>query len=94
MNRDRFEVIGHMARDILAISISIVVSESIFSTGGHVDYTDYTFIMNVIKLMEILNYITNLFVTNNRLELQNHFGHFFLFFFTIISNLEEAKKVE
>ncbi|KAA0038068.1 transposase [Cucumis melo var. makuwa] len=36
MNTDRFEVLGHMARDIFAISVSTVASESDFSTGGHV----------------------------------------------------------
>uniref|UniRef100_A0A9I9EHJ1 HAT C-terminal dimerisation domain-containing protein n=1 Tax=Cucumis melo TaxID=3656 RepID=A0A9I9EHJ1_CUCME len=36
MNSDRFEVLGHMARDILAISVSTVASESAFSTGGRV----------------------------------------------------------
>ncbi|KAA0063701.1 transposase [Cucumis melo var. makuwa] len=36
MNSDRFEVLGHMARDILAIPVSTVVSESAFSTGGRV----------------------------------------------------------
>uniref|UniRef100_A0A9I9EK40 HAT C-terminal dimerisation domain-containing protein n=1 Tax=Cucumis melo TaxID=3656 RepID=A0A9I9EK40_CUCME len=36
MNSDRFEVLGQMARDILAIPVSIVVSESTFSTGGRV----------------------------------------------------------
>ncbi|KAL0545746.1 hypothetical protein IC582_015638 [Cucumis melo] len=36
MNSDRFEVLGHMARDILAILVSTVASESAFSTGGRV----------------------------------------------------------
>ncbi|KAL0537694.1 hypothetical protein IC582_026679 [Cucumis melo] len=36
MNSDRFEVLGQMARDILAIPVSTVASESAFSTGGHV----------------------------------------------------------
>uniref|UniRef100_A0A9I9E5H5 Transposase n=1 Tax=Cucumis melo TaxID=3656 RepID=A0A9I9E5H5_CUCME len=36
MNSDQFEVLGHMARDILAIPVSTVASESAFSTGGHV----------------------------------------------------------
>uniref|UniRef100_A0A9I9EAA5 HAT C-terminal dimerisation domain-containing protein n=1 Tax=Cucumis melo TaxID=3656 RepID=A0A9I9EAA5_CUCME len=36
MNSDRFEVLGHMARDILAIPVSTVASESAFSTGGRV----------------------------------------------------------
>ncbi|KAL0546139.1 hypothetical protein IC582_016045 [Cucumis melo] len=36
MNSDRFEVLGHMARDILAIPVSTVESESAFSTGGRV----------------------------------------------------------
>uniref|UniRef100_A0A9I9E5P5 HAT C-terminal dimerisation domain-containing protein n=1 Tax=Cucumis melo TaxID=3656 RepID=A0A9I9E5P5_CUCME len=36
MNSDRFEVLGHMARDILAIPVSTVVSESAFSTGRRV----------------------------------------------------------
>ncbi|KAA0046010.1 transposase [Cucumis melo var. makuwa] len=40
MNSDRFEVIGHMARDILAIPISIVVSESAFNTGGTAQTVD------------------------------------------------------
>ncbi|KAA0057608.1 transposase [Cucumis melo var. makuwa] len=36
MNSDRFEVLGQMARDILAIPVSTVASESAFSTGGRV----------------------------------------------------------
>ncbi|TYK27859.1 zinc finger BED domain-containing protein RICESLEEPER 3-like [Cucumis melo var. makuwa] len=36
MNSDRFEVLGHMARDILAILVSTVASESAFSTRGRV----------------------------------------------------------
>ncbi|KAA0036689.1 zinc finger BED domain-containing protein RICESLEEPER 3-like [Cucumis melo var. makuwa] len=36
MNSDRFEVLGHMARDILAIPVYTVASESAFSTGGRV----------------------------------------------------------
>ncbi|TYK14635.1 transposase [Cucumis melo var. makuwa] len=36
MNIDRFEVLGHMARDILTIPVSTVAPESAFSTGGHV----------------------------------------------------------
>ncbi|KAA0055026.1 zinc finger BED domain-containing protein RICESLEEPER 2-like [Cucumis melo var. makuwa] len=36
MNNDQFEVLGHMARDILAIPISTVASKSAFNTGGHV----------------------------------------------------------
>uniref|UniRef100_A0A9I9E8G5 HAT C-terminal dimerisation domain-containing protein n=1 Tax=Cucumis melo TaxID=3656 RepID=A0A9I9E8G5_CUCME len=36
MNSDRFEVLGHMARDILAIPVSTVASESAFSTEGRV----------------------------------------------------------
>ncbi|KAA0060634.1 zinc finger BED domain-containing protein RICESLEEPER 3-like [Cucumis melo var. makuwa] len=36
MNSDRFEVLGHMARDILAISVSTIAFESPFSTGGRV----------------------------------------------------------
>ncbi|KAA0047364.1 transposase [Cucumis melo var. makuwa] len=34
MNSDRFEVLGHMVRDILAIPVSTVASESAFSIGG------------------------------------------------------------
>ncbi|KAA0054422.1 transposase [Cucumis melo var. makuwa] len=34
MNNDRFEVLGHMARDILAIPVSTIEFESAFSTGG------------------------------------------------------------
>ncbi|KAA0047654.1 zinc finger BED domain-containing protein RICESLEEPER 3-like [Cucumis melo var. makuwa] len=36
MNNDRFEVLGQMARDILAIPVFTVASESAFSTGGRV----------------------------------------------------------
>ncbi|KAA0067719.1 transposase [Cucumis melo var. makuwa] len=36
MNSDRFEVLGHMDRDILAIPVSTVVSELAFSIGGRV----------------------------------------------------------
>ncbi|TYK22502.1 transposase [Cucumis melo var. makuwa] len=36
MNSDQFEVLGHMARDILAIPVSTVASESTFSYGGRV----------------------------------------------------------
>ena len=36
MNSDRFEVLGQMARDILAIPVSTVVSELAFSIGGRV----------------------------------------------------------
>ncbi|TYK28262.1 transposase [Cucumis melo var. makuwa] len=36
MNNDRVKVLGHMARDILAIPVSTVASESAFSTGGRV----------------------------------------------------------
>ncbi|KAL0547021.1 hypothetical protein IC582_016942 [Cucumis melo] len=36
MNSDRFEVLGQMARDILAIPVSTVASESTFCTGGRV----------------------------------------------------------
>ncbi|TYK11249.1 transposase [Cucumis melo var. makuwa] len=36
MNSDRFEVLGRMVRDILAILFSTVASESAFSTGGRV----------------------------------------------------------
>ncbi|KAL0539653.1 hypothetical protein IC582_023869 [Cucumis melo] len=36
MNNDRFDVLGHMGRDILAIPVSTVVSESAFSTRGRV----------------------------------------------------------
>ncbi|KAA0058833.1 transposase [Cucumis melo var. makuwa] len=36
MNSDRFEVLGRMARDILAILVSTIASESAFSTGGRV----------------------------------------------------------
>ncbi|KAL0539982.1 hypothetical protein IC582_024204 [Cucumis melo] len=36
MNSDRFEVLGQMTRDILAIPVSTVASESAFSTGGRV----------------------------------------------------------
>ncbi|KAA0035954.1 thiamine biosynthetic bifunctional enzyme TH1 [Cucumis melo var. makuwa] len=36
MNNDRFEVLGHMTKDILTIPVSTVASESAFSTGGRV----------------------------------------------------------
>ncbi|KAA0054533.1 zinc finger BED domain-containing protein RICESLEEPER 2-like [Cucumis melo var. makuwa] len=36
VNSDRFEVLGRMARDILAIPDSTVASESAFNTGGRV----------------------------------------------------------
>ncbi|KAA0037104.1 transposase [Cucumis melo var. makuwa] len=36
MNSDRFEVLGHTARDILAIPVSTIAFESTFSTGGRV----------------------------------------------------------
>jgi len=34
VNSNRFLVLGHMAHDVLAISITTVASESAFSTGG------------------------------------------------------------
>ncbi|TYK19372.1 transposase [Cucumis melo var. makuwa] len=36
MNSNRFEVLGRMARVILAIAVSIVASESVFSIEGRV----------------------------------------------------------
>ncbi|KAA0048411.1 transposase [Cucumis melo var. makuwa] len=36
MNSDQFEVLGRMARDILAIPVSTVASKLAFSTGGRV----------------------------------------------------------
>jgi hypothetical protein len=36
VNSNRFPVLGHMARDVLAIPITTVASESAFSTGGHI----------------------------------------------------------
>ncbi|KAL0375661.1 UNVERIFIED_CONTAM: Zinc finger BED domain-containing protein RICESLEEPER 1 [Sesamum calycinum] len=36
MNTQRFPILSKMARDILAISISTVASEAVFSTGGRI----------------------------------------------------------
>jgi hypothetical protein len=43
VNSSRFPVLGHMARDVLAIPITIVASESAFSTGGRIldDFRTY-----------------------------------------------------
>ena len=39
MNANRFPILSHMVKDILAVPISTVASESAFSTGGRVlDY--------------------------------------------------------
>ncbi|KAA0058363.1 transposase [Cucumis melo var. makuwa] len=52
MNNDRFEVLGHMARDILAIPVSTVASESAFSTRGRV--VDSSRCSLALKTMEAL----------------------------------------
>ena len=36
LNSERFPILSRMARDILAVPVSTVASESTFSTGGHV----------------------------------------------------------
>ena len=36
LNSERFPLLSRMARDILAVPISIVASESAFSTGGRI----------------------------------------------------------
>ena len=36
MNADRFSILSILARDVLAVPISTVASESVFSTGGRV----------------------------------------------------------
>ena len=36
MNSSRYRVLSQIVRDVLAIPVSTVASESAFSTGGHV----------------------------------------------------------
>ena len=36
MNESRFPILARIARDVLAIPISTVASESVFSTGGRI----------------------------------------------------------
>ena len=36
LNGSRFNILAHLARDVLVVPVSTVASESAFSTGGHV----------------------------------------------------------
>ena len=36
LNAPRFPILSHMARDVLAVPVSTVASESTFSTGGRI----------------------------------------------------------
>ncbi|KAA0047835.1 transposase [Cucumis melo var. makuwa] len=79
MNSDRFEVLGHMARYILAISVSTVASESPFSIGGHVVDSSHSSLAP--KTVEALICTQN-WLKSNPIDLQ------------IQHELEEASKFE
>ncbi|KAL0554309.1 hypothetical protein IC582_008227 [Cucumis melo] len=79
MSSDRFEVLGHMARDILAILVSTVAFESSFSTGGRVvDSSRYSLAPKTVEAL----ICTQNWLNSDPIHLQ--FQH----------ELEEASKLE